>query len=41
MPQLSMRDALNQALHQEMARDDRVIVLGEDVSGGADRKSVV
>jgi pyruvate dehydrogenase E1 component beta subunit len=35
MPQLSMRDAINQALHQEMARDERVIVLGEDVSGGA------
>lgn len=35
MSQLSMRDALNQALHQEMARDPRVIVLGEDVSGGA------
>ncbi len=35
MPQLSMRDAINQALHQEMARDGRVIVLGEDVSGGA------
>lgn len=35
MPQLSMRDALNQALHQEMARDPRVIVIGEDVSGGA------
>jgi len=35
MPQLSMRDALNQALHQEMSRDERVIVLGEDVSGGA------
>jgi pyruvate dehydrogenase E1 component beta subunit len=35
MPQLSMRDAVNQALHQEMARDSRVIVLGEDVSGGA------
>jgi pyruvate dehydrogenase E1 component beta subunit len=35
MPQLSMRDALNQALHQEMERDARVIVLGEDVSGGA------
>ena len=35
MPQLSMRDAINQALHQEMARDSRVIVLGEDVSGGA------
>ncbi len=30
-----MRDAVNQALHQEMARDPRVIVLGEDVSGGA------
>ena len=35
MPQLSMRDAINQALHQEMERDARVIVLGEDVSGGA------
>ena len=30
-----MRDAINQALHQEMQRDPRVIVLGEDVSGGA------
>jgi pyruvate/2-oxoglutarate/acetoin dehydrogenase E1 component len=35
MPQLSMRDAINQALHQEMERDARIIVLGEDVSGGA------
>jgi pyruvate dehydrogenase E1 component beta subunit len=35
MPQLSMRDAINQALHQEMERDERVIVLGEDMSGGA------
>jgi pyruvate dehydrogenase E1 component beta subunit len=35
MPQLSMRDAINQALHLEMERDSRIIVLGEDVSGGA------
>ena len=35
MPEMTMRDALNQALHQEMERDPRVIVLGEDVSGGA------
>jgi len=35
MPQKSFRDALNDALHLEMARDSTVIVLGEDVSGGA------
>jgi pyruvate dehydrogenase E1 component beta subunit len=35
MPQISMRDAINQALHLEMERDGNVIVLGEDVSGGA------
>jgi pyruvate dehydrogenase E1 component beta subunit len=35
MPQKSFRDALNDALHLEMARDPSVIVLGEDVSGGA------
>jgi len=35
MPVKSMRDALNEALHLEMERDPRVIVLGEDVSGGA------
>ena len=35
MPQKSFRDALNDALHLEMARDPTVIVLGEDVSGGA------
>ncbi len=31
----SMRDALNEALFQEMRRDPNVIVIGEDVSGGA------
>jgi len=35
MSQKSFRDALNDALHLEMARDPSVIVLGEDVSGGA------
>lgn len=31
----SVRDALNDALFQEMRRDPSVIVMGEDVSGGA------
>ena len=31
MPKKSMRDALREALHEEMARDDSIIVLGEDV----------
>lgn len=31
----SYREAINQTLAQEMRRDDSVIVLGEDVSGGA------
>ena len=31
----TMREALNDALHAEMARDPRVIVLGQAVSGGA------
>ena len=32
---LSFRQAINEALAQEMTRDPRVIVMGEDVSGGA------
>src|SRR5215212_9761629 len=39
MPQLNLVEAINQALHQEMARDQRVLVLGEDVglNGGVFR----
>ena len=31
---ISFRQALNEALDQEMARDERVVVMGEDVIGG-------
>ena len=33
MPQKTMRDAINEALHQAMAADDSVFVIGEDVAG--------
>ena len=36
--QLAINEALNEALHQEMARDSRVFVMGEDV--GADRRDL-
>ena len=31
MPEIRYLDAINQAHHEEMARDERVVVLGEDV----------
>ncbi len=34
MPKKTYLQAINEALHQEMSRDERVIVLGEDVAGG-------
>lgn len=35
MPKKTYREAVNQAIDMEMARDDRVILIGEDVAGGA------
>ncbi len=35
MPMKSYRQAINEAIRQEMERDENVIVIGEDVAGGA------
>ena len=35
MSKKSFRQAINEALRQEMRRDSRVVVMGEDVAGGA------
>jgi acetoin:2,6-dichlorophenolindophenol oxidoreductase subunit beta len=35
MPSKSIRQAINEALRQEMRRDPRVVIIGEDVAGGA------
>ncbi|MDE2312671.1 MAG: alpha-ketoacid dehydrogenase subunit beta, partial [Elusimicrobia bacterium] len=39
MPELNLVQAINQGLHQAMAEDERVLVLGEDVglNGGVFR----
>ena len=34
MPKKSYRQAINEALRQEMERDPRVVIMGEDVAGG-------
>ena len=33
--EITYREAINEALRQEMERDPDVIVIGEDVAGGA------
>ena len=33
-PIKTIREAINEALHQEMERDATVIILGEEVAGG-------
>src|SRR5579862_9051189 len=35
MPKKSYRQAINEAIRQEMERDHRVIIMGEDIAGGA------
>ena len=35
---LSIKDAINEALRQAMEEDERVILLGEDIAGGAGRE---
>jgi pyruvate/2-oxoglutarate/acetoin dehydrogenase E1 component len=36
---ISFREAITEALRQEMRRDERVILMGEDVAGGAGRQA--
>src|SRR5438128_1120212 len=38
MPKKSYRQAINEALVHEMERDPRVIIMGEDISGGTGTK---
>lgn len=37
---LNIKDALNEALRQEMEVDNRIILMGEDIAGGAGRDDV-
>ena len=34
--ELNFGEALNEAMRQEMQRDPKVVIMGEDVAGGAD-----
>ena len=40
MSEMNIVEALNSAMDVEMKRDERIIVLGEDVGMDGDRKSV-
>ncbi len=40
MRKLSIKDAINEALHQEMEADERVLLFGEDIAGGAGRDEI-
>ena len=33
--ELTYREAINEALRQEMRRDDTIILMGEDIAGGS------
>jgi pyruvate/2-oxoglutarate/acetoin dehydrogenase E1 component len=35
MAVMMLREAINQTLHQEMARDPNIVIMGEDIVGGA------
>ena len=39
--EITCREALNEALHEEMHRDPSVIVLGEEVAGGGERAGMI
>ncbi len=41
MPKKSYRQAINEALRQEMQRDPRVVLIGEDIAGGQGGTGVV
>jgi pyruvate dehydrogenase E1 component beta subunit len=36
--EIRYREAINEALRQEMARDESVIIMGEEIAGGAGRE---
>jgi pyruvate/2-oxoglutarate/acetoin dehydrogenase E1 component len=39
--QITIREAANEALHSEMERDDNIIIMGEDISGGTGKEGFI